>query len=133
MDLLNSTKEKLASLEELYEKKTTKRQGFNLHEIAYLCRFGFQRVEKIAPDLEGAQAGLLRTLELQVLFELELGQIEADRRVIRLIRDIQPAWGRLEDLATLLKEVENKQHESNELSTQIQYKLMEELQKRKKD
>ncbi len=133
MDLLNSTKEKLASLEELYEKKTTKRQGFKFHEIAYLCRFGFQRVEKIAPDLEGTQAGLLRTLELQMLFELELGQIEAARRVIQLIRDIQPAWERLEGLATLLEEVENKQHESNELSTQIQYKLMEELQKRKKE
>ncbi|MCH2586759.1 MAG: hypothetical protein MK138_18550, partial [Planctomycetes bacterium] len=133
MDLLNSTKEKLASLEELYEKKTTKRQGFKFHEIAYLCRFGFQRVEKIAPDLEGTQAGLLRTLELQVLFELELGQIEAARRIIRLIRDTQPAWERLAALATLLKEVENKQHESNELSTQIQYKLMEELQKRKKE
>ncbi len=133
MDLLNSTKEKLSSLEELYEKKTTKRQGFKFHEIAYLCRFGFQRVEKIAPDLEGAQAGLLRTLELQVLFELELGQIEAAKRIIRLIRDTQPAWERLADLAALLKEVENKQHESNELSTQIQYKLMEELQKRKKE
>ena len=133
LDLLNSTLEKMAALEKLYADKESDRDGFKFHETAYLCRFGFQRVAKIAPDLEGIEAGLLRVLELQTRFELDMGRIETAGKIILLIRKMQPEWENLALLEAHLLEVETKLHESNELSTQIQYKLMEELQKKKED
>lgn len=133
LELLDSTKEKLSSLEKLYRDKEKKPDGFKFHETASLCRFGFQRVAKIAPDLEDTRDGLLRVLELQALFELEMGQVTTASRIIRLIRKTQPGWERLADLDALLKDVETKGHESDELSTQIQYKLLEELQKKKEE
>jgi len=133
LELLDSTREKLAALEKLYSDREADRDGFKFHETAYLCRFGFQRVAKIAPELEGIQDGLLRVLELQTGFELEMGRIETAGRIILLIRNMQPDWKGLAGLESFLKEVETKLHESSELSTQIQYKLMEELQKKKED
>ncbi len=133
LDLLDSTREKLAALEKLYALKETDRDGFKFHETAYLCRFGFQRVAKIVPELEGIQDGLLRVLELQTGFELEMGRIETAGKIILLIQKMQPDWKGLAGLQALMKEVETKLHESSELSTQIQYKLMEELQKKKED
>ena len=131
LDLLSSTREKLATLEELYSSREEQADSFKFHETAYLCRFGFQRVAKIAPDLKGTEVGLLRALELQALFELELGKVDTAAKIIQLITSTRPAWEGLKNLETLLKDIETKQHESNELSTQIQYKLMEELQKKK--
>ena len=133
LDLLDSTSEKLTTLEQLYADKETDRDGFKFHETAYLCRFGFQRVAKIAPELEGIEDGLLRVLELQTRFELEMGRIETAGKIILLISSMQPDWKGLAGLEALMKEVETKLHESSELSTQIQYKLMEELQKKKEE
>lgn len=131
LDLLDSTREKLASLEKLYAEKKMETDGFKFHETAYLCRFGFQRVAKIAPGLEGVEEGLLRVLELQAVFELEMGRVETAGKIILLARRMRPDWDRLANLEAFLEEVETKRHESSELSTQIQYKLMEELQKKK--
>lgn len=133
LDLLNSTREKLAALEKMYADKERDRDGFKFHETAYLCRFGFQRVAKIAPKLEGIEAGLLRVLELQTGFELNAGRIETAGKIILLIRKMQPDWEGLAGLEAHLRDVETKLHESSELSTQIQYKLMEELQKKKEE
>ena len=75
----------------------------------------------------------LRVLELQTRFELEMGRIETAGKIILLISSMQPDWKGLAGLEALMKEVETKLHESSELSTQIQYKLMEELQKKKEE
>ena len=133
LELLDSTLDTLRDLEDLYAAREKKIDGFKFHETAYLCRFGFQRVAKIAPNLEGAGEGLLRVLELQALFELERGRVEPAAKIIDLIRKMRPDWEKLPELEALHEDVVTKQHESNELSTQIQYKLMEELQKKKED
>jgi len=133
LDLLNSTREKMEDLEKLYTDKESDRDGFKFHETAYLCRFGFQRAAKMAPKLEGIESGLLRVLELQTRFELDMGRIETAEKIIVLIRKMQPDWKGLASLEAHLQEIKTKLHESNELSTQIQYKLMEELQKKKEE
>ncbi len=123
----------MEDLEKLYTDKESDRDGFKFHETAYLCRFGFQRAAKMAPKLEGIESGLLRVLELQTRFELDMGRIETAEKIIVLIRKMQPDWKGLASLEAHLQEIKTKLHESNELSTQIQYKLMEELQKKKEE
>lgn len=129
VELLNSTKEKMVLLED--QVNQTSRDGFTFHQLAFECRFGFRRVHDIAPDLEGSRSGLLRVLELQARYELDHGRVDAPRQLIHLIEKLAPQFEGLEGLTEKLKTLEMLQQKSGELSTQIQYKLLEELQKKK--
>jgi serine/threonine-protein kinase len=128
VDLLKTTTEKLASLEDQVTQAS--RDGFSFHQSAFECRFGFRRVFEIAPDLEGSRTGLVRVLELQALYELDLGRVDAPRQLVHLIEKMAPQFEGLENIKKKLKSLETLQQKSGELSTQIQYKLLEELQKK---
>jgi hypothetical protein len=99
--------------------------------MAFECRFGFKRVIEIAPELKGAQEGLLKVMVLQCQYELSQGRIDAPKRLLQIIERHVPDYEGLPALQELLKSIEKKKQLSNELSTQIQYKLVEELQKKK--
>jgi serine/threonine-protein kinase len=129
LELLNATIEKLAMLESLVEQN--ERDGFNFHQLAFECRFGFRRVFDIAPDISGSRKGLVRVLELQALYELGQGRTDAPRRLVNLIKKMEPDYKGIVLIQEKLEELDAKKESSGELSTQIQYKLLEELQKEK--
>lgn len=131
VELLNSTITKMASLEEMV--LNTEKDGFHFHQLAFECRFGFHRVSQVAPDLDGPQKGLLRVLELQTKYELSQGRVDAPRQMLRLMEKMDPEFDGLKELREKFTTLEKQKEASRELTTQIQYKLLEELQKKKQD
>lgn len=126
LELLNETRRDLIVLEELYA--TRHKDGFRFHQVAFKCGFGFERVATIAPDLPGVSEGLLRVLELQISHELDQGRIEAPLRLLSVVRKMHMDPKRLSVLETRIHEIGSAQQKAGELATQIQYKLLEELQ-----
>jgi len=128
LELLNSTRQELLVLEELYA--TRHKDGFRFHQVAFKCGFGFERVAKMAPDIPGVSEGILRVVELQISHELDQGRIEGPLRLLGVLRKMRMEPKRLKALEDRIQEVGSKQQKAGELATQIQYKLLEELQKK---
>ncbi|MDP7033649.1 MAG: ATP-binding protein [Planctomycetota bacterium] len=131
LELLDATNLKLTKLEEIFQLKS---QGdFEFHQLAFQCRFGYQRVLEIMPSTEGAQRGVLRVLELQLIHDIEMGRVDSSRRLIDIMRQMNSDEDRLQELEERIRRTEELRMKADEISTQIQYRLQHAAEEAKKD
>ena len=130
-DLLASTKQKLTELQRTAVVHT--RDDFQFHQLAFECRFGFHRVKELSSELAGATEGLVSVLILQAEHELRHGRVDAPQHLLTQIEELAPEHPHLADLQARVRTILQQREASSELTTQIQYKLLEELQKRSRE
>ena len=105
---------------------------YKIHQYAFQCRFGFKNVLEKEPDFEQAQTLLLEAMVLHFKFEIKQGQLDTAHRILTELQELTPDQDLLSPLEQELKQERERRQRSKELTTQIQYKLLEELQNLKK-
>ena len=102
------------------------------YQYAFQCRFGFKNVIEKAPSLQKAKDLLLDTIVLHFKFEVKQGQLNTAKRILKELQERTQDTTILAPLIAEVKKEEERRQRSSELSTQIQYKLLEQLQQLKK-
>jgi len=126
--LLEAAKKKLKELEQTIALEH--RNPFPLYQLAFETRYAFLQVVEAAPDSIEAQEGLLQTLKLLFLFVVGRGQLDEGRVLLAEIEKQETTGEATQPLRDLLEQANLKAMRSNELTTQIQYRLLEQLQKK---
>ena len=124
---LRSAKERLMSLERIVEEGTT--PAFEVYRRAFECRYAYSQLLKMAPSLGDARDGLIQCLRALFLFVVRRGLLVEARPLMDEILALNPRSDIADELTGILKEEELRSMRSKELNTQIQYKLLEQLQK----
>lgn len=102
---------------------------FPLYQLAFETRFAFLQVVEASPESKEAQEGLLQTLKLLFLFVIGRGQLDEGRVLLGEIERQEKDVEVTQSLRELLEHANLKAMRTSELTTQIQYKLLEQLQK----
>jgi len=108
----------------LLDQETSER---HFHRLAFQCRFGFEEAYRKSPELQEAQEGIVDTLEIMFRFEVSKGDLRHARTIFQEMKDHGASEERLKEVEALLEEAASSREKSEELSTQIQYKLMEQI------
>ena len=103
---------------------------FNVQQLAFQTRFGFQQVAKIGPQIKGVKEGLVETLRYMLIFELKNGHLENAAAIMTEITDLNAPTAIVQELNAQLEAAQVKRQQSKEIATQIQYRLLEQLQKK---
>ena len=96
-------------------------------EVSFQCRFAFEEVLRQCPELIQAREGILDTLELMMRFELSSGKLGYAEHLFEEFQSICNDNARVEELQELINKALLIRTKSDELNTQIQYKLIEKL------
>ncbi len=100
-----------------------------VEKLGIQCRFAFEQLLSEEPDLHDARMGLLRTLGGLAWFEIRNRQVEA---AVRLRDELENLQAPSEQLSSLTRAIQSlrceEEQKRGELATQINYRLMEELQ-----
>ena len=84
------------------------------------------------PTLKKAQDLLVKSIILHFRFEIQQGQLNIARRILKELQELAVADDMIVPLQEELQSEEERRQRSNELATQIQYKLLEQIQQLKK-
>ena len=126
LDMVSEMREKLIELQQLLEQPSC--NEFHFNELAFECRFGFKRALEAFPDDDKLKQDLCKTLMSQARYELTQNRLEMPPR---LLEEIKVLGASSRDIASLDAEIQSAKLRSSELAVQIQYKLLEELQRAK--
>ena len=100
------------------------------HKLSVQCRFAFEQVLQLAPSYTEARDGLAACIEVQLHYAVDQANFQAARMLfgeLATFASVDPLL--LRDLNIRIEEGEREQSSRrDELSTQIHYRLMEELQ-----
>ncbi len=109
------------------ELKSQKPKERDLHRLFFQCRFAFRQVQEQGGDQAAARAGLLSALELMARHELAMGELADASRLIEELDELGASPDRVGSLQAALAQAISQSQLSEELSIQIQYKMMEKL------
>jgi len=118
-------------VEELLERSVlTEADSARIHALGIECRFAYQQVLVSTPDSPPAWEGLVRCIEAQFSHAVAGGNVQSARMLLDELREFsrvpQTKVDRFEEeLKVAQRALASRQ---DELSTQIQYTLMERLQ-----
>lgn len=112
----------------LEEEEEDKHELF--HKLSVQCRFAFEQVLQLAPSFTEARDGLAACIEVQLNYAVDQANFQAARMLLgELAAHTSVEPGHLRELNIRIEEGEREQSSRrDELSTQIHYRLMEELQ-----
>ena len=96
-------------------------------QVAFQCRFAFEETLRQCPELVQAHEGILDTLDLMIRFELSNGKLGYAEHLFEEFQNICNNKSRVEQLQQLISKALLVRTKSDELNTQIQYKLIEKL------
>jgi len=96
-------------------------------EVSFQCRFAFEEVLRQCPELSGSQEGIIDTVELMIQFELANGKLGYAEHLFEEFQNICKEESRVAQAHELIHKAQLKRTKSDELNTQIQYKLIEKL------
>ena len=125
-DLLNSAVESCQTLRNTLE--APEGNFFSFYQRAFTGRFACQQVLEIRPENEEAHRINTEILMLLATHEIRLMHLTTARELIKQIHSLPHDKAELLKLEQLYCEQENKHQRADEMSTQIQYKLLEKLQ-----
>jgi len=126
MDLLRSAQESRADLESFLDSGSL--DLFAFYQRAFQGQFACQKVLDIRPDNEDAQHTLSEFLLLLLRHEIKQSHLRTSKKLLEQIRAVPHDAAALEALEHEFREMEANRQRSGELTTQIQYRLMEKLQ-----
>ena len=120
--------DELRTAQELGLEEEDKHELF--HKLSVQCRFAFEQVLQLAPSFTEARDGLAACIEVQLNYAVDQANFQAARMLLgELAAHISVEPGLLRELNIRIEEGEREQSSRrDELSTQIHYRLMEELQ-----
>ena len=117
----------------------TEADSARVHALSIQCRFAFQQVMEVTPDSSQARRGLVRCIEAQFAHAVAEGNVQSARLLLDELRTFSSeaeaeaeaeAGARLDRLEEELEAAQRAlAGRQDELSTQIQYTLVERLQK----
>jgi len=128
---LRSAKESRGRLESLLQ--TGSSDLFAFYQGAFQGQFACQKVLELRPDHSEAQKILSEFLLLLLRHEIQQSHLRTSKKVMEQIRSVPHDAEALAALEEQYKTMETSRQLSGELSTQIQYKLMEKLQDQSND
>jgi len=118
-------------LEELLARSTlAEADSARVHALGIECRFAYQQVLEGAPDSPPAREGLVRCIEAQFSHAVAESNVQSARMLLDELREFSLApQARMDRLEEELKVAQHAlASRQDELSTQIQYTLIERLQ-----
>ncbi len=125
LDLLISAENLLRLFrEEALKRKANERK---LYQLLFQCRFAFEEALRKSPDLEQAQFGLWKAMEIIAEYEINKGQLNSANRILKELEEQNCDPLIIENLRTRILKAVSKKEKTDELNTQIQYKLMEQI------
>jgi hypothetical protein len=103
-------------------------EAYRIHQYAFQSRFGFQRVLMKDANILEAKTALVETMILHFQFEIKQNQIDTASRILSELKELTDDI-RLPELDEKLRKAEEQVQKASEVSTQIHYKLLEEMLK----
>ena len=125
-ELIHSAEQNCQSLRDAIE--SAERNVFSFYQRAFEGRFACQQVLKMRPENEEAHRVNTEILLLLATHEIKLIHMVTARELIKEIRNLPHDAAALREVEHRYHETEIEQQRADELSTQIQYKLLEKLQ-----
>ena len=125
-DLLSSAEQSSQALKSALE--AVEGDFFSFYQHAFAGRFACQQVLEIRPKNEEAHRTNTEILLLLATHEIRLMHLNIARELIKQIHSLPHDEAELRKLEQLYNKQESKHQRADELSTQIQYKLLEKLQ-----
>jgi serine/threonine-protein kinase len=126
MDLLSSAQENRKNLERTLESGSY--DLFTFYQRAFQGQFACQKVLDIRPTNEDALRTLSECLLLLLRHEIKQGHMLTSERLLDQIKRMPHDEVVLEALERRYEQLQEDRQRSGELTTQIQYKLLEKLQ-----
>ncbi len=96
--------------------------------LGFQCRFTFEQALRKSSSLKDARSGVLDTLQVLLEYRVSKGEVEHARRLLAELHGLGVDRDRLERAERLVTEASSQRQRADEIATQIQYKLMEQLQ-----
>lgn len=125
---LRAANHQLSSLNKVVSAGTT--PAFEVYRMAFECRYAFLQVLKKSPGLDSAKQGLIECVRALFLFVVQRGLLVEARPLLKEILALEPSDAIRKECTETLKTEELRSMRSKELNTQIQYKLLEQLQQK---
>ena len=126
-DALGTLKSGERLLEKLLLNSAGKPSDRSMHRLAFQCQFAFEETLRKIPGMREAEQGILRVLEIMFEHELSKGETHNARRYFLELQDKGAPPELLIAVQAALDDSASHRARSDELNTQIQYKLMEKL------
>jgi serine/threonine-protein kinase len=133
LTLLESTQQQLLALR--VESAKPDSSAYQIYRLGFRCQFGFEQVLSQDSSLDQATTGLIETLEILFKLELQQKQFDLARKFLSEMKGMASAE-RFAKLNIELARMKEQHDRTSEITTQIQYRMMEkiqELRKSKKD
>ena len=126
LDMVSEMRDKITELEQLLAQ--SKCNEFHFYELAFQCRFGFKRALESFPEDLQLKRDLCQVLFCHARYELSQDRLEMPPLLLQEMKVLGAAQ---EKINALESEIQSAKLRSSELAVQIQYKLLEELQRAK--
>ena len=126
LDMVSEMREKISELEQRLDQLSG--DDFHFYELAFECRFGVKHALEVFPDDHELKRDLRRVLICQAQYELAQDRLEMPPRLLEEIKSLDATP---DEVSSLEAEIQSAKLRSSELAVQIQYKLLEELQRAK--
>ena len=114
-------------LDDLTEKSQGRPSDRTMHRLAFQCRFAFEEALRKHAGLKDAKNGILSVLKIMFHHELGKGAIQHARRYLLELKELGASSLVLFEAKSALDKSVSMRTRNEELTTQIQYKLMESL------
>ena len=112
----------------LKEALQTETQGESLHDLGVRCRYAFEHALREMPESEEAKKAYSQCLELLILKSIGVGDLHAAEPLMyELKKQENPDQELIARLEANLLEISRLRTGFEEMSTQIQYTLVEKL------
>ena len=125
----------MQSAEEVRERLVAEFEKAQFNErivmrLAFESRFAFEEVLRKKPNTAEAKKGLLDTMGVMVRFEAAKKNTVHAHGYLEEMRGLGAGRLVLEELEATIDRAQSKKQQAEELATQIQYKLMEQVLKK---
>jgi eukaryotic-like serine/threonine-protein kinase len=129
--LMESTQRQLQSLKE--ESSIRNPNSYQIYRLGFQCQFGFEQVLSLDEGLEEARRGLIEALEIIIRLEISQKQFSLAEKLLSELKEISVSAAKYGELEKAYREAMEEHNRASEITTQIQYRLMEKIQELEKE